>query len=152
MQLGRAFVILGSAAACLAASATAAAASGPPVSLGCTFVRAADAAGQNGTTGVETCTSRSEDSLLIGPFSTNGVVPGTTTFDGITGADICRSFFGEDTPFTNWVSLDDVLLNVHVLTVTTTQRHGLHGAVFNTTTATYRYVFNIAGGGFGCGV
>jgi hypothetical protein len=107
------------AGAAIITSAAPALASGPPVPPGCSFDK-----------GVLTCVTTTTTTTTAGPFSTNGEVPITTTFgEVVTGTQLCPS--GAD-----GVQLNDVYFNETVTTTTTTERHGLNGKVFNTSTAT----------------
>lgn len=134
MKRNAAIVVLGSAAVCMAASVTSAGASGLPTPAECSFHR-----------GVETCTSTAEDTVIIGPFTTDGYVYTTTTFGGVTGEQICLSFYGEDTPFRNALLLSNALLTVETATTTTTRRHGVHGHVFSIATSTSTRVVTVSG-------
>jgi hypothetical protein len=81
---------------------------------------------------VLTCITTTTTTTTAGPFSTNGEVPITTTFGGVvTGTQLCGGG-----PDLDGVQLNDVYFNETVTTTTTTERHGLNGKVFNTSTAT----------------
>jgi hypothetical protein len=114
----------------VAGAAPAFAASGPSLPAGCTFDQA---------TGVETCVTSTSVTGTFGPFTTpgahsGGVVPGSDTFDGATGTQICDVYFGDSYTWSvvqfiavSWVGT--------VTTTTTTERHGLNGKVFDTSTS-----------------
>jgi hypothetical protein len=112
------------AGALVTASASPALAQGPRVRSGCSFSR-----------GVLTCVTESTFKEVIGPFTTNGFVPASTTFDGITGAQICANFEGNALPFEQ-VNFDALVLDATFLRMTTTESHGLgNGKVFATSTS-----------------
>jgi hypothetical protein len=129
-------VAVTAAGALLAGGATPAfAASAPKVPAGCSFDQAV---------GVLTCTSTT--TTQIGPMTTAdqglgaaGVYPGgtyywnsaNTTISGFAPAQICKMFTGHlPTVFGLY------LVVVDIVTTTTTERHGLQGRVFETSSST----------------
>ncbi len=117
--------VLAVAAAAVAVPAMPAFASGPPAPPGCTFDQ---------TTGVLTCRTTTTTTSTIGPFSTNDFVPLNTTFDGVTGQQMIQATF-DDTPCIA-IFLNDATFDATFTTTTTTERHGLEGHVFDTSTST----------------
>jgi len=97
-------------------------AGGPKVPTGCSFNQ-----------GVLTCVSSTSTQNTIGPLSTKQV-PMSTTFDGFTGVQICDTAFGA-APY-DFIAMLNVSLVEAVMTTTTTEAHGLHGSVFDTSTST----------------
>ena len=112
--------------ALLAAGAVPAFAGGPPVPPGCSFDQA---------TGVLTCVTATTTASTIGPITTNGMVPADSTFDGFTGVQICIDGLGVPAG-PSFVQFSDLVLGVTIATTTTTEQHGLHGKVFDTSTST----------------
>jgi hypothetical protein len=110
----------------LAVGAAPAFAAGPPVPPGCTFDQA---------TGVETCVTTTAVTGTFGPFSTpsTGDDPTSDTFDGATGLQLCDAEFGA----LPWavIGMNSVSFTGTVTTTTTTERHGLNGEVFDTSTS-----------------
>jgi hypothetical protein len=96
----------------------------PSVPSGCQFDQGA---------GVQTCTTTTITSSTVGPYITNGYVPASTTFGGVTGEEICAVL--DPGVYYTEVELHNVSLDVTITTTTTTQRHGLNGKVFQTSTA-----------------
>ena len=96
-------------------------AAGPPVPAGCAFDQA---------TGVLTCITTTTSATTAGPF-TGGVI-GNFTVGGFTAAQICAAAGMPD----DEASYIDLTLTETVATTTTTERHGLHGKVFHTSTST----------------
>lgn len=125
MRVRRVVLALGAVTASAVLTAAPAFAGGPPVPAGCTFDQ---------TDGVLSCiTGSSTTTTTEGPFTTDGGVPVSTTFAGVTGLQLCDVSGTE-----NWtgIGLDDVSFTETVTTTTTTQRHGLHGKLFSTSTTT----------------
>jgi hypothetical protein len=137
------------AASCVvSASPALAAPKGPPA--GCSL---------NKTTGVLTCTTTTTKTVSEGPFNTPGasistgvivagtLVPGSTVFGDFTGTQICTfAHPGTQVATPAWTALTNVEVNGVITTTTTTQRHGLHGKVFATSTSTSSSVTRLAGG------
>ena len=139
MNLRRALVALAAAGALLVIGAAPALADGPPVPPGCSFDQA---------TGVLTCVSTTTTTSTAGPYSTDGPVPATTTFGGFTGTQLCALIpSGAIT-----VSLSNLVLLESVTATTTTEQHGLHGKVFDTSTSTSAVLTGLRGGSLSCGV
>jgi hypothetical protein len=109
----------------LVAGAAPAFASGPPVPAGCTFDQAI---------GVETCvTATTGTTSTVGPFTTNDV-PVSTTFAGVTGAQLC-DLIVPGLSLTG-IRLAGLTFDETTTTTTTIERHGLNGKVFDTSTTT----------------
>jgi hypothetical protein len=141
------------AASCVVgASPVLAAAKGPQVPAGCSL---------NKTTGVLTCSTTTTTKVSEGPFNTlgasigtSGIVEGTvvstsTAFGDFTGTQICM-FENTATQVTTrvWteVALTNVVVNGVITTTGTTQRHGLNGKVFATSTSTSLAITSLTGG------
>jgi hypothetical protein len=75
-------------------------------------------------------------------------VPTSTTFGGFTGLQICDLLFGEAN-YTE-ISLENVTLTERATTTTTSQGHGLHGEIFDTSTTISNSLTNAATGGLDC--
>jgi hypothetical protein len=103
-------------------------AEGPKVPSGCSFDR-----------GVLTCVTATTTPLSVGPVYA-GNLPVSTDFEGFTGAQICE-FLG--VPDAIVLDSNGVVLHGTVTTTTTTERHGLHGRVFDTSVATSTTLTNI---------
>ena len=115
----------------------------------------------NKTTGVLTCSTTTKTKVSEGPFntpgasvSTSGLVEGTlvpvsTAFGDFTGNQICM-FENTATQVTTrvWteVALTNVVVNAVITTTSTTQRHGLNGKVFATSTSTSLSITSLTGG------
>jgi hypothetical protein len=139
MSIRRILAALAVAGALLVAGAAPAFAAGPPVPAGCSFDQA---------TGVLTCVTTTTTTSAIGPFSTIGAVPVSTTFDGVTGQQIVNTVFPGFGCIE--VALQNATFSATFMTTTTTERHGLHGKVFDTSTSTSLTSLTRTGGGVGC--
>lgn len=95
------------------------AAADPKVPDGCTFAK-----------GVLSCVTTSSSSKTLGPISTTDYVTPSTTFGGVTAQQICDFQFPPPGQRTG-VKFTDLTLDVIVTTTTTSERHGLNGKVFN---------------------
>ena len=102
----------------------------------------------NQATGVLTCSVVSQTTVTDGPFTTTDFVPPSTLFGDFTGTQICDFRSGAS----SWIgtSLDDVTITGVVTTTTTTQRHGLHGKVFATSSFTSSSITNLTYSVVGC--
>ena len=113
----------------------------------------------NKTTGVLTCSTTTTTKVSEGPFNTPGafistseivegtLVPGSTVFGDFTGTQICM-FENTGTQVTTgvWTALTNVVVNGVITTTTTTQRHGLNGKIFATSTSTSSSITNLTAG------
>jgi hypothetical protein len=125
------------------AGAAPALADGPPVPPGCSFDQA---------TGVLTCVTTTTTVSTVGPLTTGG--DPSSTYGGVSGTQICDFYYGVSAPWTS-ISMTDVSLSETVTTTTTTERHGLHGKVFDTSTSTSTSLTGLvlpAGSNLNCGV
>jgi hypothetical protein len=124
MSFRRVLVPLVVAGASLVIGTTPAFAAGPPVPAGCTFDQAI---------GVLTCVATTTSNTTV-PVNAGFVYP-PATVDGFTVQQVCDAIFG---PTGTATGLDfvNVTLDVSVATTTTTERHGLAGKLFDTSTAT----------------
>jgi hypothetical protein len=136
VRIRHGFAVLAIAAGAFAVTGAAPAfADAPPVPPGCSFDQA---------TGVETCVTTTTTTSTAGPFYTTGFVPATTTFGGVTGQQICDLYEGNGTPW-EYIRLSGLSLKETVTTTTTTERHGLNGKVFDTSTSTSTSLTGIEG-------
>jgi hypothetical protein len=130
----------------LVAGAAPAFASGPPVPPGCTFDQ---------SDGVLTCVSTTTNATSVGPLSTSGAVTPPATVDGLTVQQICVAVFGTSFGTFTDTALTNITFDVTVTATTTTERHGLNGKIFDTSTSAssaitgYQYQ---AGGSAACGL
>ena len=138
MNIRRVLVALAAAGALLVIGAVPALADGPPVPPGCSFDQA---------TGVLTCVSTTTTTSTAGPFTTNGPVPASTTFGGFTGTQLCALIPAGAIR----VTLTNLVLVESVTATTTTEQHGLHGEVFDTSTSTSAVLTGLGGGSLSCG-
>jgi len=132
--------VAAAAGAALVMGAAPAFASGPPVPAGCTFDQA---------TGVETCVTTTSTSTNIWINTDGDLIPASTrVYDGITGAQICTELgYGSgasEVGFYNAVFVDTTT------TTTTSERHGLNGRVFNTSTSASQSFTGVVSGSLGC--
>lgn len=139
MNIRYVLVALATAGASLVIGAAPAFASGPPVPPGCSFDQ-----------GVLTCATTTTTTNTIGPFSTDGVsYLASDTFGGFTGEQICEVNTGIGGAIS--INMSGVTLAETVTTTTTTERHGLNGNVFNTSTSTSPPSLTGVQGAIGCG-
>jgi hypothetical protein len=111
----------------------------PPLPPGCTF----DA-------GVQTCSVATTSApTTVGPITSAGEVPASTTFAGFTGVQICEGVTGIPQDAVR-VQFDDLFFTESVVTTTTTKRHGLNGKVFSTVTTSKAMVGSYVSGVFVC--
>ncbi len=125
-------------------TSTSAWAAGPKVPAGCSFDQSA---------GILSCTTTSTTTSQLGPETSDGqFVPASTLFDGVTGAQICDAAFAgifSGIPASIEMS-GSTYLDVAVTVTTTTQRYGLHGRTFATSTVTSSTFTGIVAGSMGC--
>jgi hypothetical protein len=126
MSFRRVLVPLVVAGASLVIGAAPALAAGPPVPTGCTFDKA---------TGVLTCvtTTTSNTTVLA---NTGGFVSPPATVDGFTVQQVCDGLVAGPSGSAILLDLVNFTLDVKVTTTTRTERNGLAGKVFDTSTAT----------------
>lgn len=127
------------------ASTTALAAGGPKVPAGCSFDKAQ---------GVLTCVTAATTTSQLGPETTAGLwVPASTTFDGISGTQICMAVFG-GIPGSSPATIEmqgSTYLTVATTVTTTTERSGMHGPVLSTSTSSATSLVGAVSGSMGCG-
>ena len=122
---------------------SAAAMAAPKVPSGCTFDQ-----------GVQTCIASTTTVAQVGPETTNAqFVPASTMFDGVAGTQICGAVFvgaAGGSPASRIEMSGDTYLNVSITVTTSTQRHGMNGPVFATSTTTTSTLSQVVAGTMGC--
>lgn len=132
-----AFAVAG---AFLAAGAVPAFAAGPPVPAGCTFDQ---------SDGVLTCvTATSTTNVTVGPVESASIMS-PTTVGPFTITQLCDFHFMTSQIYTS-AEFFDLTVTGTVTTTTTTERHGLAGKVFNTSTSTSSVVTAESDAGIAC--
>jgi hypothetical protein len=121
-------------------SATALAA--PKVPSGCTFDQ-----------GVQTCISSTTTVSQLPETTNSQFISASTMFDGISGSQICGAVFvgaAGGAPATRIEMDGSTFLDVSITVTTTTQRHGMNGPVFATSTSSTSSLSQVVPGNMGC--
>jgi hypothetical protein len=129
---------LATAGALLAAGAVPAFAAGPPVPNGCTFDQ---------SDGVLTCVTATSTTPVTFSDSSDAIIA-PATVGPFTVEQFCDFVRGPGT-YTE-TEFFDLTVNGTVTTTTATERHGLNGAVFNTSTSTSSVITGESDTGIAC--
>lgn len=140
MKIRHLLAAFAAAGALLAAGAVPAFAAGPPVPAGCTFDQ---------SDGVLTCvTATSTTDVTVGPVESASITS-PTTVGPFTITQFC-DFADQTSQIYTHAQFFELTVTGTVTTTTSTERHGLAGEVFNTSTSTSSVVTAVSDAGLAC--